>query len=88
MENKNRRPWHSIAVTVVSILISVAIIVLAGLQIAGVWEDSINLVVPLLGLSNLCQAYVQWERSRKIAYFCIGTAAFIFICSIVVFFIK
>ena len=88
MENKNRRPWHSIAVTVVSILISVAIIVLAGLQIAGVWEDSINFVVPLLGLSNLCSAYTQWEKNRKVAYFSLGTAVFIFICSVVVFFIK
>ena len=88
MENKNKRPWLDILVIVISIAVSVAIIALAALQISGVWEDSIDLVVPLLGVSTLCQAYTQWSRSRRIAYFCIGTAVFIFACSIAVFFLK
>ena len=73
---------------VVSILVSVAIIVLASLQISGKLENAIDFVVPLLGVSNLCQAYTQWGKSRKVAYFSLGTAIFIFACSIVVFFVK
>lgn len=88
MENKNGRSWMDIAVMVVSIVISVAVIVLAGLQISGKWENAIDVVVPLLGVSCLCQAYTQRNRSKKIAYFSLGTAIFIFICSVAVFFIK
>lgn len=88
MEKKNRRPWHAVLVMIVSIVTSIAIIVFACLQLTGKWEGATNVVVPLLGVSTLCQAYTQWERSRKIAYFSIGTAIFILICSVVVFFIK
>ena len=88
MENKNRRPWMQILVMVVSIVVAVAIIVFAALQIAGVLENAVNFVVPLLGVSNLCQAYMHWEKNRKVAYFHLGTAILIFICSIVLFFIK
>ena len=88
MEKKNGRTWHRVLVTVVSIVTSIAIIVFACLQLTGKWEGATNVVVPLLGVSTLCQAYTQWERSRKIAYFSIGTAIFILICSVVVFFIK
>ncbi len=88
MENKNGRSRMDVAVTVVSIIISVAIIVFACLQLTGKWEGATNVVVPLLGISCLCQAYTQWGRSRRVAYFSLGTAVFIFICSIVVFFVK
>ena len=83
MEKKNRRPWHAVLVMIVSIVTSIAIIVFACLQLTGKWEGATNGVVP-----PLCQAYTQWEKSRKIAYFSIGTAVFILICSIVVFFVK
>ena len=88
MEKKNRRPWHAVLVMIVSIVTSIAIIVFACLQLTGKWESATNVVVPLLGVSTLCQAYTPWEKSRKIAYFSIGTAIFILICSIVVFFVK
>ena len=75
-------------VTVLSIVVSVSIIVLAALQLLDIWAGSINVLVPLLGLNSLCQAFTQWNTHRKIAYFDIAVAAFIFVCSIVVFFVK
>lgn len=75
-------------VTVISILASLSVVVLAMLQMFDIWNQAINICVPLMGVTMLCQAYMQWNNSRKIAYFSIGTAAFIFICAIVVFFIK
>lgn len=76
------------AVTVISILVSIGIIICAVLQLTEKWDGAINVLVPLLGLNLLCQAYREWENRRKIAYFSIATAIFILICSIVVFFIK
>ena len=75
-------------VTIISILASLCVVVLAVLQIFEVWEQAINVFMPLMGVTMLCQSYMQWNNSRKIAYFSIGTAAFIFMCAIVVFFLK
>ena len=75
-------------VTVISILASISVVVLAVLQIFDVWSQAANVYMPLMGVTMLCQAYMQWNNSRKVAYFSIGTAVFILICAIVVFFIK
>ena len=75
-------------VTVISIIVNLAIVIFAVLQVANVLDRAVDICIPLMGVSMLCQAYVQWNTSRKVAYFSIGTAVFVFICSVVVFFIK
>ena len=86
--NWKNAPLLQKVVTIISILASLSVVVLAVLQIFDVWEQAINIYMPLMGVTMLCQAYIQWNNSRKVAYFSIGTAAFIFICTIVVFFVK
>ena len=75
-------------VTVVSIIVALAVIVLAILQMFDIWTQAINLCVSLMGVNLLCQTYNQWNTSRKTAYFSLGCAAFVFACAIAVFFIK
>ena len=75
-------------VTIISILASLSVVVLAVVQMFDVWNQAINVFMPLMGVTMLCQAYMQWNTSRKVAYLSIGTAAFIFVCSIVVFVVK
>ncbi len=75
-------------VAVVCILASISVVVLAVLQMFDVWNQAINIFMPLMGVTMLCQAYMQWNTSRKVAYFSMGTAVFIFICAIIVFFVK
>ena len=75
-------------VTIISILASLSVVVLAVLQIFDVWDQAINVFMTLMGVTMLCQSYMQWNNSRKVAYFSIGTAVFIFICAIIVFFVK
>ena len=75
-------------VTVVSIIVALSVIVLAILQIFDIWTQAINLCVPLMGVNLLCQTYTQWNTSRKTAYFSLGCAIFVFVCTIAVFFIK
>ena len=75
-------------VTIISVLGSLSVVVLAVLQMFNVWDQAINVFMPLMGVTMLCQSYMQWSNSRKVAYFSIGTAAFIFVCSIVVFLVK
>lgn len=75
-------------VTIFSVVVSLAVVVSALLQIFDIWSKAINVCVPLLGVEMLCQAYIQWNTSRKVAYFSMGVAAFVLVCSIVVFCIK
>ena len=75
-------------ITVLSVIVSLAVVTLAILQIFEIWTQAINLCVPLMGVNLLCQTYIQWNTSRKTAYFSLGCAAFVFACAIAVFFIK
>ena len=75
-------------VTIVTMITSLSVVILAVLQIFSIWDRAINICVPLMGVTMLCQAYTQWNVSRKVAYFSIGTAVFIFACAIVVWFVK
>ena len=75
-------------VTVVSIIVALSVIALAILQMFDIWTQAINLCVPLMGVNLLCQTYMQWNTSRKTAYFSLGCAVFVFAWAIAVFFIK
>ena len=75
-------------ITVFSVMVSLAVVTLAILQMFDIWAQAINLCVPLMGVNLLCQTYTQWNTSRKTAYFSLGCAVFIFACAIAVFFIK
>ncbi len=75
-------------VTVLSIIVAISVIVLAILQILDIWTQAINLCIPLMGVNLLCQAYIQWNTSRRSAYVSLCCAALIFFCAIAVFFIK
>ena len=75
-------------ITVFSVIVSLAVVTLAVLRIFDIWTQAINLCIPLMGVNMLCQTYMQWNTSRKTAYFSLGCAVFVFACAIAVFFIK
>lgn len=83
---KNLSSVHKV-VSVISVVASAFVMLFAILQLLNIWDAAINVCLPLLGMVDLCQAYLQWDINRKIAYLDIGVAAFIFICSGVVFFL-
>ena len=75
-------------ITVFSVIVSLAVVTLAILQMFDIWTQAINLCIPLMGVNLLCQTYTQWNTSRKTAYFSLGCVVFVFACAIAVFFIK
>ena len=75
-------------ITVFSVIVSLAVVTLAVLQILDIWTQAINLCIPLMGVNLLCQTYMQWNTSSKTAYFSLRCAVFVFACAITVFFIK
>ena len=84
---KDTSTLHKV-ITIFSVIVSLAVVTLAVLQILDIWTQAINLCIPLMGVNLLCQTYMQWNTSRKTAYFSLGCAAFVFACAIAVFFIK
>ena len=84
---KDTTKLHKV-ITVFSVIVSLAVVTLAVVQIFDIWTQAINLCIPLMGVNLLCQTYMQWNTSRKTAYFSLGCAVFVFACAIAVFFIK
>ena len=84
---KDTSTLHKV-ITIFSVIVSLAVVTLAVLQIFDIWTQAINLCIPLMGVNLLCQTYMQWNTSRKTAYFSLGCAVFVFACAVAVFFIK
>lgn len=75
------------ALFLVRLLVTVTIFAAAVIQICGLYDKAINVAVPLVGFVMLLQGIEHWNISRKsaIADFCV--AGFIFVVSMVVFFL-
>lgn len=84
---KDQPILHKIA-SIFSIAVSIAIIVLAIIQLFGLWSDAGYVYVPLMGINLLLQAYAQWKTNRKIAIFTLCSAIFVLVCAVVVYIIK
>lgn len=84
---KDTSTLHKV-ITVFSVIVSLGVVTLAVLQIFDIWTQAINLCIPLMGVNLLCQTYMQWNTSRKTAYFSLSCAVFVFACAVAVFFIK
>ena len=75
-------------VSVISIVSSIAVLVLAIMQIFDIWSEAAKLYVPMLAVIMLCKAYTEWHKERKIAYITLGVAIFIFACAAAIFIFK
>jgi len=75
--------WDKI-INVLIIIFSVAVIVLAALQLLGIWEDSINIYEPLIAVVLLLQAIYHWKKNRTVAIISLCAAGFVFACAFVI----
>lgn len=82
------RPLLDKIVSASGIVVSVAIIALAIIQLFDVWSDAGYVYVPLMGVNLLLQAYVQWKPNRKVAVFDLCAAVFVLACAAAVYIIK
>ncbi len=74
------------AIKVAMIVSSIAVIVLATVQLLGFWDNAIMVFEPLMGLNLLLQTVQYWNKSRKTAIFSLCAAIFIFIVAIYILF--
>ena len=82
------KPLLEKVVSISVIVVSVAIIVLAVLQLFDLWYDAGYVYIPLMGINLLLQAYMQWKPNRKIAIFNLCAAVVVFLCTAAVYIIK
>lgn len=86
MKKWNERTWADKVMLVVRIIASFLVVVLAALQLLGVWDKAINLAAPLMGIVLLIQSAQEWKQQRGVAIFGLCAALFVFGCAIVVWF--
>lgn len=67
---------------------SVGVIVLAIIHILGIWDDAINVYVPLTGVISLLQAIQNWKRARVAAIFSLCAAIFVFAVTIFIWVMR
>ena len=71
-------------VNILIIVLSGAVVVLAALQLLGIWEDSIKVYEPLIGIVLWLQAFCHWKKNRTVAIISLCAAGFIFVCAFVI----
>lgn len=82
--NWKETPLLSKLTTICSIIVAIAVVILAILQIFDVWATAPYLYIPLMGIHLLLQTYTQWKSNRGVAIFSLCAAGFIFICTAVI----
>lgn len=74
--------------SVISSICSISIIILACMQILGVWKTAINVFEPLLGVLMLIQAIQNWKKNKVVAIVSLCAAILILGFSIFIFVIR
>lgn len=75
-------------VNVCLLLCSIAVIVLAVVQLTGVWENAIYVYEPLMGINLLTLAYYNWNKNRMPAMVALCGGIFVLICAAVILLVR
>ena len=76
-ENWSTKLWYERIIFVAGLLSSVAVVVLAVLQLCNICPNAAYAYLPLMAVTMLSQAYENRKRSKFVAYSSVGTAAFL-----------
>lgn len=83
MKDNKRKPSDAArAASICTTIVCAAILLLAILQLFDVWDASPVLILPLLAVDMLLQAYVQRQNSRAVVIFSLVSAAVLFVGSV------
>lgn len=92
MEQVTRKKWKEIDLKyrialMVQMVTSVAVVVLAILQLTGIWEGANNVAIPLLGVMLIINGWIQYylyhmyqnNFNKVVAFVCYGVGVLILI---------
>ena len=80
---KERSLFYKILL-ILGLVISISIIILAILQLLGIYDEAINIFEPLLGVLMIIQAIENFKINKKLAVYSILVAIFIFLVFFVI----
>ena len=84
----SQKQGYEKVLSVTGIICSLIILILAGMQILGIWKNAINVFEPLLGVLMLIQAIQYWKKNKIVAIFILCVAIFILYVAISIFVIR
>lgn len=84
----NQKQTHEKVITVMGIACSISIIILAFMQVLGIWQNAINVFEPLLGVLMVIQTIQNWKKNKAVAMISLCAAILIFGISIFIFLEK
>ena len=67
------------AISILSNICSISIIILACMQILGIWKNAINVMEPLWGVLLLIQTVHNWKKNRSVAKMSLCATILIFL---------
>lgn len=74
--------------SVISSICCISIIILACMQILGIWKTAVNVFEPLLGVLMLIQTLENWKKNKAVAIVSLCAAILILLYSIFIFVIR
>ena len=69
--------------SLIQIFIAITVIVLAVLMLLNIFNKSMNVFIPLLGILPILSYFQFRKKNKKISYFQLGVGVFIFLCFVV-----
>lgn len=84
----NQKQTYEKVLSVMGIICAISIIILACMQILGIWKTAVNIFEPLLGVLILIQAIQNWKKNKAVAIFSLCVAIFVFLVSIFILVIR
>ena len=87
MKWKEKTAFNKVG-SVTVILCSVLIIVLAMLQLLGIWENAVLAYMPLASVNMLFFTVSYWKTNRGTAIFNLVAAVFVLLCTVVIIIVK
>lgn len=82
---KNGKQTYEKVLFIVGCICSISIIILASMQLLGIWEKAINVFEPLVVVLMLIQTIQNWKKNRPVAIVSLCAGIFIFIVAVLIF---
>ncbi len=84
----NQKQTDEKVLSIIGIICSMSILILACMQILGIWKNTLNVFEPLLGVLMLIQAIQNWKKNKVVAIFSLCASILILLFSILIFVIR
>lgn len=84
----SKKQTYEKVLSIIGTTCAISIIILAPIQILGIWNTAINIVEPLLGVLMLIQTIQNWKKSKGTAILSLLATILIFLFLIFTLLIK